>query len=222
MDHTRLNEKIYRLGKQLKGEISFVNGDQASGLKKFTEFYSSVNQIFFGLPVPENYLESVWEKFRDYLICLRDEIKESVGGDFSASQARPKIQLKLEKFDLFMAEFAAIIIAIKKDYLKIYVKKFDYGLYQIFIVKKDNEVASITQFDSGQGPVITISRMVPEKLYLPIIEHEIAEWEYALVHKCSTSQAHQRAGLPAGHKKAKELGVWEDFLKFEERFRSKF
>lgn len=210
-----ISVQLYSLIEKLKGFIAFINGDMNKGIKEFDKFTSSILNIVAGMPVPKNYLDAAWAAFNGYLHFLRKKIKYLV-------KNKQLQKIKLGKYGRFVNEFAAIVVIVKKEYLKVILEEFSYGGYRVVVVEKDRNIASITQFSRGEKPIITISIIVAPKLRIPIIEHEIAEFEYKTGYGYGGGNAHEVAGIPAGRKKAAELGVLKQFLAFEKKVSGKF
>lgn len=87
---------------------------------------------------------------------------------------------------------------------------FIYKGYEATVVKREENDRSPawSNIDAKTGKrIILVVEGVPEKLLEPLLEHEIYEIEHGF--------NHQRA-KEVGRKKAEELGISEEFIKFEE------
>ena len=89
---------------------------------------------------------------------------------------------------------------------------FIYRGYEVSVLKKDvdDKTPSWNSVDAITGKrIIFMIEDIPKELVVPILEHEVYEIEHNLDHE---------SVIAVGRQKAKELGVLESFLSFEQQW----
>ncbi|MBT4935215.1 hypothetical protein HOL21_04545 [Candidatus Woesearchaeota archaeon] len=179
-------------------DILNLNGIEV--VHKFSKMITAVNN---DIPVTKEEFEGKWNDFHNLLLVLRrkdEELYEDEGLNKS--------------IDKIAASCQALIEFLKKNSLYLVLKKSTYKGYNYVVVETDFYFVAHVMWNSNSHPLISVSIKVPEEFRIPILEHEIAEYEH------SGKEAHKKAGVPAGRKKAKEMGILEEFLKFEKKMLS--
>ncbi len=89
---------------------------------------------------------------------------------------------------------------------------FLYRGYEVTIVKRDasDKTPAWSNLDARTGKrIILVVENIPKSLVVPLLEHEVYEIENNLNHK---------EAIEVGRQKAKELGVLDEFLSFEQEW----
>lgn len=219
VQNLKVMQEFQAIREQLRNYIIGVFSDIAVfDLKKFDQFKEEMSSISLGIPVAKGYFEKIYSEFENYLKPYRQKIEAAF-----LNKKNTALQRWLIEYDQICGQIAALVRQIKKKYLAVYQKTFTYGQAKVFIVEniveKSKSVGSVFYF--GEQLIVKISKIVPEPLRIPVIEHEIAEINYLQFHGGTVKQAHNLAGVPTGRKKAGKLGVLREFLEFERAFGNK-
>jgi hypothetical protein len=177
--------------------------------QKLDEFCNFLYEVELGVPCDKKEFKSKVKIFNEYLVSYKLKIKNYLK-DNKGSHA----QKIINDYNSILNEFNAIIKMLETDFLKVALDTLTVDGHKVYVVDKDKSIASFIHY---QGLVITISLVVPKKLRIPVAMHEIAEGNYK-----GKGNAHKLAGVPAGRKKAAELGVLEEFLEFEKKVANGF
>ena len=89
------------------------------------------------------------------------------------------------------------------------VPPFLFKGYEVTVVKsnENDKTPAWSNIDARSGKrIILVTEGIPKKFLIPILEHEVYEIEHGMDHE---------AAVEIGRVKAKELGILDDFMKFE-------